>query len=114
MEKYMERGGTLIHFFTKASATAFYKAIPVVEFLSEVIGKTVQQLAHPRSTLSEEERLKFAKEIKGKINLHDTIFPYNVILAYRIVCMWHNSCSTPPHLTPPPPTSPHPPPPPPP
>ena len=108
MEKYMERGGTLIHFFTKASATAFYKAIPVVEFLSEVIGKTVQQLAHPRSTLSEEERLKFAKEIKGKINLHDTIFPYNVILAYRIVCMWHNSCSTPPHLTPPHPTSPHP------
>ncbi|CAB4012828.1 argonaute-2-like isoform X1 [Paramuricea clavata] len=47
-----------------SSATAFHKAISVIEFLSEVIGENPQRL-HLRSSLNEEDRTKFIKEIKG-------------------------------------------------
>lgn len=56
---------SLTLFFYTASATAFYKAIPVVEFLAEVIAQNIEQLAHPRSSVSEENRIKFTKEIKS-------------------------------------------------
>ena len=48
-----------------ASATAFHKAITVIDFLSEIIGENPQRLLHFRSSLSEDDRLKFMKEIKG-------------------------------------------------
>ena len=46
------------------SATAFYKCQPVVEFMCEVLRKQQQELHQPRP-LSDAERLKFTREIKG-------------------------------------------------
>ncbi|XP_031556457.1 protein argonaute-2-like [Actinia tenebrosa] len=46
------------------SATAFYKCQPVVEFMSEVLRKGENEL-EKRATLSDAERLRFTKEIKG-------------------------------------------------
>ena len=46
------------------SATAFYKCQPVVEFMCEILRKQQQEL-HQHRPLSDAERLKFTKEIKG-------------------------------------------------
>lgn len=45
------------------SATAFYKAQPVVEFLSEVLD--LQSIAEQQKPLTDSNRVKFTKEIKG-------------------------------------------------
>ena len=55
----------ILRIFSVASATAFHKAISVVEFLAEIIGENPQRLLHFRSGLNEEDRMKFMKEIKG-------------------------------------------------
>lgn len=45
------------------SATAFYKAQPVIEFLCEVLD--VRDINEQRKPLSDSQRVKFTKEIKG-------------------------------------------------
>jgi len=45
------------------SATAFYKAQPVIEFMCEVL--EIQNLNENRKPLSDSHRVKFTKEIKG-------------------------------------------------
>ena len=46
------------------SATAFYKHQAVLEFMSEVL--EIQDIEEQRRPLSDSQRVKFAKEIKGK------------------------------------------------
>ena len=60
------------------SATAFYKCQPVVEFMCEVLRKQQQELHQHRLALSDAERLKFTREIKGTADMlclyiHDCI-----------------------------------------
>lgn len=46
------------------SATAFYKAQPVIEFMCEVLDfKSIDEQQKP---LTDSQRVKFTKEIKGK------------------------------------------------
>lgn len=46
------------------SATAFYKAQPVIEFVCEVLDfKSIEEQQKP---LTDSQRVKFTKEIKGK------------------------------------------------
>ena len=49
---------------TVVSATAFYKCQPVVEFMCEVLRRQEQDLQKTKP-LSDAERLKFTREIKG-------------------------------------------------
>ncbi|CAB3400830.1 unnamed protein product [Caenorhabditis bovis] len=46
------------------SATAFYRSMPVIEFIAEVLELPVQALAERRA-LSDAQRVKFTKEIRG-------------------------------------------------
>lgn len=45
------------------SATAFYKAQPVIEFMCEVLD--IHDLNEQRRPLTDSQRVKFTKEIKG-------------------------------------------------
>ena len=45
------------------SATAFYKAQPVIQFMCEVL--ELQDLQEQRRPLTDSQRVKFTKEIKG-------------------------------------------------
>lgn len=49
--------------FAAVSATAFYKHQPVLEFLCEVL--ELGNIEDQRRPLSDSQRVKFAKEIKG-------------------------------------------------
>lgn len=50
--------------FFVVSATAFYKAQPVIEFMCEVLDfKSIEEQQKP---LTDSQRVKFTKEIKGK------------------------------------------------
>lgn len=47
------------------SATAFYKAQPVIEFMCEVLDfKSIEEQQKP---LTDSQRVKFTKEIKGNL-----------------------------------------------
>ena len=46
------------------SATAFYRSMPVIEFVAEVLELPPQALAERRA-LSDAQRVKFTKEIRG-------------------------------------------------
>uniref|UniRef100_A0A8R1DKL0 Protein argonaute-1 n=1 Tax=Caenorhabditis japonica TaxID=281687 RepID=A0A8R1DKL0_CAEJA len=46
------------------SATAFYRSMPVIEFIAEVLELPIQALAERRA-LSDAQRVKFTKEIRG-------------------------------------------------
>lgn len=51
-------------FLHTVSATAFYKAQPVIEFVCEVLDfKSIEEQQKP---LTDSQRVKFTKEIKGK------------------------------------------------
>jgi len=50
------------------SATAFYKAQPVIQFMCEVL--ELQDLQEQRRPLTDSQRVKFTKEIKGLFTLH--------------------------------------------
>jgi len=50
------------------SATAFYKAQPVIQFMCEVL--ELQDLQEQRRPLTDSQRVKFTKEIKGVFTLH--------------------------------------------
>lgn len=55
---------TLLSFCFAVSATAFYKAQPVIEFMCEVLDfKSIEEQQKP---LTDSQRVKFTKEIKGK------------------------------------------------
>lgn len=47
------------------SATAFYRAMPVIEFMAEVLDIHPATIAD-RKSLSDAQRVKFTKEIRGK------------------------------------------------
>ncbi|VDM67263.1 unnamed protein product, partial [Strongylus vulgaris] len=49
---------------TYISATAFYRSMPVIEFVAEVLELPVQALTERRA-LSDAQRVKFTKEIRG-------------------------------------------------
>lgn len=54
----------LFLFLCIVSATAFYKAQPVIEFVCEVLDfKSIEEQQKP---LTDSQRVKFTKEIKGK------------------------------------------------
>lgn len=54
----------LFFFSFAVSATAFYKAQPVIEFMCEVLDfKSIEEQQKP---LTDSQRVKFTKEIKGK------------------------------------------------
>ena len=46
------------------SATAFYKAQPVIEFMCEVLD--IRDIQDQRRPLTDSQRVKFTKEIKGQ------------------------------------------------
>jgi eukaryotic translation initiation factor 2C len=50
--------------FFIVSATAFYKKMPVIQFLAEVLELPIQALSDRRN-LSDAQRVKFTKEIRG-------------------------------------------------
>jgi eukaryotic translation initiation factor 2C len=50
-------------FLLKVSATAFYKAQPVIEFMCEVLD--IRDVNEQRKPLTDSQRVKFTKEIKG-------------------------------------------------
>lgn len=51
--------------YFSVSATAFYKAQPVIEFMCEVLDfKSIEEQQKP---LTDSQRVKFTKEIKGKM-----------------------------------------------
>lgn len=53
-----------VHILFSVSATAFYKAQPVIEFMCEVLDfKSIEEQQKP---LTDSQRVKFTKEIKGK------------------------------------------------
>lgn len=54
---------TLIHLRLPVSATAFYKAQPVIEFMCEVLD--IRDINEQRKPLTDSQRVKFTKEIKG-------------------------------------------------
>ena len=53
-----------LYSFVTVSATAFYKCQPVVEFLCEVLRKSLQDLQRGKP-LTDAERMKLSREIKG-------------------------------------------------
>lgn len=56
----------VVHMFAFAysvSATAFYKAQPVIEFMCEVLD--IRDINEQRKPLTDSQRVKFTKEIKG-------------------------------------------------
>lgn len=52
-----------IIFLLTVSATAFYKAQPVIEFMCEVLD--IRDINEQRKPLTDSQRVKFTKEIKG-------------------------------------------------
>lgn len=60
---YESHLGVLVVLFS-VSATAFYKAQPVIEFMCEVLDfKSIEEQQKP---LTDSQRVKFTKEIKGE------------------------------------------------
>lgn len=56
----------IVHMFAfvhSVSATAFYKAQPVIEFMCEVLD--IRDINEQRKPLTDSQRVKFTKEIKG-------------------------------------------------
>ena len=55
-------------FFFLVSATAFYKAQPVIQFMCEVLD--IHNIDEQPRPLTDSHRVKFTKEIKGQDTLH--------------------------------------------
>lgn len=51
-------------FFILVSATAFYRAQPIIEFMCEVLD--IQSISEQSKPLTDSQRVKFTKEIRGK------------------------------------------------
>lgn len=52
--------------YVSVSATAFYKAQPVIEFMCEVLD--IRELTEQKRPLTDSQRVKFTKEIKGELD----------------------------------------------
>ncbi len=55
------------------SATAFYKAQPVIEFMCEVLD--IRNIDEQPKTLTDSQRVRFTKEIKGVLSQHTVMIP---------------------------------------
>lgn len=53
----------ILLFLSTVSATAFYKAQPVIDFMCEVLD--IRDINEQRKPLTDSQRVKFTKEIKG-------------------------------------------------
>lgn len=51
------------YFLPSVSATAFYRAQPVIEFMCEVLD--IQNINEQTKPLTDSQRVKFTKEIRG-------------------------------------------------
>ena len=58
------------------SATAFYKAQPVIEFMCEVLD--IRNIDEQPKTLTDSQRVRFTKEIKGGL-LTSTRGPFKTV-----------------------------------
>lgn len=58
-----------IYFWFAVSATAFYKAQPVIQFMCEVLD--IHNIDEQPRPLTDSHRVKFTKEIKGKCKMHE-------------------------------------------
>ena len=67
------------------SATAFYKAQPVIEFLCEVLDFSDMHELQKRP-LADSLRVKFTKEIKGDLCLLCMLFIRRSLVSYITVC----------------------------
>lgn len=65
------------------SATAFYKAQPVIEFMCEVLD--IHNIDEQRRPLTDSQRVKFTKEIKGEENVTITSLEKKGKNDYRLV-----------------------------
>lgn len=66
------------------SATAFYKAQAVIEFMCEVLD--IREIGEQRKPLTDSQRVKFTKEIKG-LKVGVNVYPSTVLMAF--VCVMH-------------------------
>lgn len=53
----------ILSFCISVSATAFYKAQPVIEFMCEVLD--MKDMSEQKRPLTDSQRVKFTKEIRG-------------------------------------------------
>ncbi len=60
--------------YFSVSATAFYKAQPVIEFMCEVLDLRIRDIQEQRRPLTDSQRVKFTKEIKGVCFFHSMQF----------------------------------------
>lgn len=60
--------------FLVVSATAFYKAQPVIQFMCEVLD--IHNIDEQPRPLTDSHRVKFTKEIKGKYQYVGLVFRY--------------------------------------
>lgn len=75
-------------FLSAVSATAFYKAQPVIEFVCEVLDfKSIEEQQKP---LTDSQRVKFTKEIKGNKLYKATLFC--LICYHYVLNIFHSSC----------------------
>ena len=65
------------------SATAFYKQQPVLDFLCEVL--ELQDIQEQRRPLSDSQRVKFAKEIKGTCMYVYKLCSYREVGNYNLI-----------------------------
>ena len=82
-------GSTYLIFtrFVLVSATAFYKAQPVIEFMCEVLDfKSIEEQQKP---LTDSQRVKFTKEIKGEWSVCVSNFPVRPTCLFGLECIFH-------------------------
>lgn len=65
------------------SATAFYKAQPVIEFMCEVLD--IKDVHEQKRPLTDSQRVKFTKEIKGTYGMCNFI---KILTTTNIYMFW--------------------------
>lgn len=93
--QYMWTSLTILGDCFPVSATAFYKAQPVIEFMCEVLD--IQDIGEQKRPLTDSQRVKFTKEIKGiTLSLKKGMLKLNVPNSSVLVriLMLSNSYST--------------------
>ena len=70
-------------FLHLVSATAFYKAQPVIEFMCEVLDLRIRDIQEQRRPLTDSQRVKFTKEIKGKL----TVCLCSGVFSLKLACL---------------------------
>lgn len=76
-------------FVSAVSATAFYKAQPVIEFVCEVLDfKSIEEQQKP---LTDSQRVKFTKEIKGNEEIMYSCFILTDMLPLCVLNICYSS-----------------------